>query len=238
MTTLFRIAISAGSFLVLLWLPAFGQADKGAAIASLSSQLDGENAAKAEALQTISATDEQAGPKLKEVKLWNDQLTGMKPQIDYVVEKRKRHDADAAVVNQKVSAHNANCHGTLPKPQFERCKGEEPYLQSQITRINNQKAQVDTEINNVRTRVKNIESRRDSLVSELQQIKSRQDAARARLATAEQRIAAITARLRQACNEGGSPEALAYCGQVDWDGARRGLTRPNLQPRPFSASPN
>lgn len=227
-----------GFLFVVLTSAAFAQANNAAVISNLSSQLDGQNAVKAEALQTISATDEQAAPKLKEIKVWDEQLTGLKPQIDAVVEKKRRHDADAGVVNQKVAVHNSGCTGTLPRPQFERCKGEEPYLNSQINRINSEKTQIDAEIGNVRTRVQNVESRRNVLVGQVQQLKASQDAARARLAAAEQRIAEITARLRQACNEGGSAEALAYCGQVDWDGARRGLSRPNLQPRPFSASPN
>lgn len=207
-------------------------------VQSLSAQLDSANSDKANALSAIGQANEEAAPKVKEIKLWDDELQKMKPQIDYVVQKRNRHNSDAAMVNQKVSAHNAGCHGTLPKPQFERCKGEEPYLQSQINRINTEKARIDSEANTLRGRIQNVENRRSSLAGQVQQIKARQDEAFNRLHQAEQRIAALTQRLRKACNEGPSPEALAYCGQVDWDGARKGLTRPNLQPHPFSATPN
>jgi chromosome segregation ATPase len=207
-------------------------------IQSLSAQLDSANTDKGSALTAISQANEEAAPKVKEIALWDGEMQKMKPQIDYVVEKRNKHNGDAAAVNQKVAVHNAGCNGTLPKPQFERCKGEEPYLQSQINRINAAKAQIDSEANGLRGRIQNIETRRSSLASQVQQIKARQDDAFNRLHQAEQRIAALTLRLRQACNEGPSPEALAYCGQVDWDGARKGLTAPNLQPHPFGATAN
>lgn len=237
MRLLLLVVSIATSCLVMTNAPAIAAASA-SEVQSLSAQLDSANSDKASALTAINQANEDAAPKMKEVKLWDGELQKMKPQVDYIVEKRKRHNSDAAVVNQKVATHNAGCHGTVPKPQFERCKGEEPYLQSQINRINAEKSQIDSEANTLGGRIKNIESRRSSLASQVQQIKTRQDEAFNRLRQAEQRIASLTQRLRKACNEGPSPEALAYCGQVDWDGARKGLTRPNLQPHPFSATPN
>jgi len=206
-------------------------------IASLSSQLNSANAEKASALSAISQADSDAAPKTKEVNLWNGEMNKIKPEVDYFVQKKQRHDNDAAVVNGKVHTHNAGCTGTLPRPQYERCKGEESYLQPQIDRINNEKRALDSERDTLMRRVNNIEARRDALVNDLKQIESRREAAMSRLKEAERRINLITGRLRTACNEGQSPEGLAYCGQVDWDGARSGLQAPNLQPRPFTATP-
>jgi len=236
-STYAAVARGAAIAVVVVFAPA-ALAGDAATIASLSSQLDAAHLEKANALSAMSAAEEDAAPKVKEIKLWNEQLAGYKPQVDAMVQQRNRHNADADAVNAKVAQHNANCAGKLPRPQYERCKGEEPYLQSEINRINNQKARLEGESKALLKRITDIENRRDSLLASLKQIESRYQSAKARLENAQQRIASITARLRTECASPNTPEGLSYCGQVDWDGARRGLTAPNLQPRPFTATPN
>ena len=213
-------------------------AGEGETIPNLSAQLASANADKAGALNAMNVAQEDTGPKIKERNLWDEQLNGLEPQIKAAVERRKNHNEDADRVNAKVSQHNAGCTGTVPRPTYERCKGEEPYLQSEINRINGNKARYDSESKALLKRVKDIEDRRNALNQSIQQLKAKYDAAKSNHDAAVRRIASITARLKSECAKERTAEGMAYCGQVDWDGARAGLPAPDLKPRPFAATPN
>jgi chromosome segregation ATPase len=205
---------------------------------NLSAQLNAAHLDKANTLNAMSVAQEDGGPKIKELNLWDEQLKGLTPQVEAIAQKRKHHNEDAAMVNEKVSQHNAGCTGTLPRPTYERCKGEELHLQSEINRIKNGKAQLSSERDSLLKRVKDIEDRRSALSQSIQQLKAKYDSAKSNHDDAVRRIASITTRLKADCTKAKTPEGMAYCGQVEWDGARAGLTAPDLKPRSFTATPN
>ena len=192
----------------------------------------------ADALTAANVAKKDALPKLKEIKLWNEQLTELQPQVNAIVQKLNQHNEDAERVSLKVAKHNADCSGELPDPLYERCKGEVPYLQSEINRISTQKTGIEAERTPLLRRINDIESRRNELVTLLEQIKARHDSARSKLDAAQDRIASITSRLKTECATPNTPEGLVYCAQIDWDGARLGLDAPILIPQPFTATSN
>lgn len=126
-----------------------------------------------------------------------------------------------AEVDAKVHAHNAGCSGTLPRPQYERCQGERPYLQSQIDKVDKNKVQLDGEFANLKKRADDIDNRRNELVEGLKAAKAESDRARARHAEVQERIDTLVRQLKNECQNAGSSEAAVHCGQVNWDGARR-----------------
>jgi len=207
-------------------------------IPELATQLDSAFKDKQKALNDVSLAAEEGAPKAKEIKLWDEEIGRIGPQLTQLNQRASEAAQDQAGVNAKVERHNAGCSGTLPRPQYERCKGEEPHLQSEIDRIKRKKAALESEYRPVANRYKDIVARRDALSKSLQEIGARYDAARARFDEASRRVASLTSRLRSECASQRTLEAAAHCGQVDWDGAKAGLGAPNLQPRPFSASAN
>jgi chromosome segregation ATPase len=236
-----RIASKAAPQILVLastLIITMAEAGDPATIASLSSQLNAAITETANALADMNAAEEDAAPKLKEIKLWNEQLDGYKPQVEAMVQRRNAHNVDADVVNQNVSTHNAHCSGTLPRPQYERCKGEESSLQGEINRINNQQARLETDRSTLLRRVTDIENRRDTLVTSLRSIKSTYDEAKSRFDAARSRIESLASRLRKECASATTPEAMAYCAQIDWDGTQQGLPARDLRPRPFTITPN
>lgn len=207
-------------------------------IPELATQLDSAFKDKQKALNDVSLAAEEGAPKAKEIKLWDEEIGRIGPQLTQLNQRAGEAAQDQAGVNAKVERHNSGCSGTLPRPQYERCKGEEPYLQSEIDRVKRKKAALESEYRPLANRYKDIVARRDALSKTMQGISARYDAAKARFDEASRRIASLTSRLRAECASQRTAEAAAHCGQVDWDGAKAGLGAPNLQPRPFSASAN
>lgn len=206
-------------------------------VAKLSALLDQAHVDEIHALNTITKANEEAHPKIQEVELWRGELVKLMPAAEEIANKVHQHNIDAQVVDQKVDTHNAGCEGEVPQAVYDRCKGEEHYLQHEIDRVREEMAQLAAERNDLQQRVGKIQTRRDQLVGEIGMIKQRADAAAVDLNTARQRVAALTARLRTACKDLSSPEGMSYCGQIDWDGARAGVPAPDLQPRPFTVEP-
>jgi chromosome segregation ATPase len=208
-------------------------------IADLASQLNAAVADKGAALNTIQTITENAAPVQKELKLWDGEIVKLQKDVEFRDARLAAHNADAAVVNDKVNAHNGRCSGTLPKPQYEKCRGEEPYLQSQINRIAESKRDIDQFAAELKRRGDPILARYGELGARMDRYEMDLDAAEARLKDAQARIESLTARLRAACKDETSREGMAYCGQVDWDGARPGLGTLPANPKPtWSARPN
>lgn len=228
-----RTTFFAGSLvlLALVVFPAFGQSSGDTAgIADLSAQLDSAVAAKAEAVNLLNYVAEAAPPVKKELNIWDEQIMVLQREVALRDAKLQHHNEDAAVVNEKVRVHNAGCTGTLPKPQYDRCKGEEPYLGSQIGRINTNKAQLDKEAADLKRRGDPIIDRHRELSAKMDKFKADLARAEAMLTDAQARINAATARLRAACKDNRTREAAVHCGQVNWDGAPRDVAPPPADP--------
>ncbi|MBI2445790.1 hypothetical protein HYV43_05360 [Candidatus Micrarchaeota archaeon] len=179
----------------------------------------------------INYVAENAPPVKKDLNIWDQQLLVLQGEIALRDAKLKHHNEDAAVVNEKMRVHNAGCTGTLPKPIYDRCMGEKPYLQTQIDRINNNRAQLDKENADLKRRVDPIINRRRELSAKMDKFRADRAQAEAKLADAQARIEAVTARLRAECKKTRTPEAAGHCGQVNWDGAPRNVAPPPANPR-------
>lgn len=223
------VAVASALLLACLSSPTVAQTS-GDRVASLSAELDSAIAARADALKTMSLADEKAAPMNKELKLWDEQAEAIKPQIGLYKAKLQYHQQMKAEVDAKVNAHNAGCSGTLPKPQYERCQGERPYLQSQIDKVHNSKVQLDGEFADLKKRADAIDKRRNELVDGLKNASAESQRARTQAADTQRRIDTLATRLRQECQNAGSREAMVHCGQVNWDGARRQVLPPPPDP--------
>jgi len=207
-------------------------------ITDLAARLEKANAQKADALGEMTIADEQEPMKKKEKTLMDEQLIKLEPQVAALEKKAEAQRADAANVNAKIKKHKEGCTGALPKPTYDRCQGERPYLTGEQTRIDKGAADLEKEKKPLLKQVVSITDRSNQLAKEIGKLQASRAAAKLNLAKAQKLIDALQPMLRKECAPPNTPEALAYCGQVDWDGARKGLQAPELKPKPFSATPN
>ena len=174
----------------------------------------------------------------KEYDIYADQLkTRIAPMVTNYNTQLNGHNQHAARVNAAVAAHNAVCHGTLPRPTFERCQGESPQLQRMIDGVNSAKRNLDGEkarIQGEQTRYKNA---MDPLSAKMKanfaiwtQDKARFDQLRAKIASAQ---TAILDRCKNASpSERNSPQFLKYCASFGFDNPN-----PNLKPLDEQTAP-
>ena len=88
-------------------------------------------------LQTEMSAKTSENERLKkEYDIYGDQLkTRVGPMISNYNARTESHNKYSQNVNNAVARFNASCHGTLPKPAYERCVGEKSQLQGMINRV-------------------------------------------------------------------------------------------------------
>jgi chromosome segregation ATPase len=206
-------------------------------IANLSAQLNSAKADKAAALSTVNYVTEAGRPIQKEIKIYDEQILILEKQLEQRDAKLQAHKADKAVVDAKVHAHNAVCHGELPKPQYDRCKGEEPYLQSQINRVNRNADQLGKEGEELKRRGNPIIERHRLLSDQLDNLRNTLAQAEKKIGDAETRIASLAAQLQKECKNAVTGEDFAHCGQMDFDGAEPYKRKAPADPSGFADPP-
>lgn len=174
----------------------------------------------------------------KEYDIYADQLKNrIDPMVRSYNSRLDTHNQHAARVNAAVAAHNSVCHGTLPRPTYERCQGENPQLQRMIDGVNSDKRNLESEkarIQGEQTRYKNA---MDPLAAKMKanfdtwtQTKARFDQLKAKIAAAQ---VALGNRCKDASPaERASPQFLKYCASFGFDNPN-----PNLKPLDEQAAP-
>lgn len=227
--------ILAGTLAILL-IARINEAQTGRSkIAELSAQLDGAVAAKAEAMAVVNYVAQTGAPIRKELNLWDEQLKSLEGAIQLRDAKLKAHKEDAAIVNEKVFAHNRACTGEVPKAVYDRCKGEEAYLQPQINRVNSNKKQLEDEAAALKRRGDPIIERHRVLSDKMDKLRADLAKAEIKLADAQTRIEKLTGLLKSECQNNPTREAQVHCGQVNWDGTPKVLPPPPDDPIDFGA---
>ncbi len=115
-------------------------------VAQLGSAMEGDKVTLV-SLQTDMNQKTSDNERLKEeYDIYADQLkTRIAPMVTNYNTQLNSHNQHAARVNAAVAAHNAVCHGTLPRPTFDRCQGESPQLPRMIDGVNSAKRNLDGE---------------------------------------------------------------------------------------------
>jgi predicted nucleic acid-binding Zn-ribbon protein len=221
--------------------PADAQELSAANIKTAQTGLAGARAEEAAAVKEISLVEESAAPKTKEQKLWNGEIEKLRPQYTAYDNAVTPHNADAAKQRAAVDKHNAGCRGTLPKPAYDRCKGEEGPLKAWGDRVHASKVGLDRRLADLNKRRDPILARAKALEAELAPLRARYNAAKIKLDQARQRVAKLEAWLQQArerCKNAKDLEALHHCNSVTWDGANPNLPPLGTPRPPLSATPN
>jgi chromosome segregation ATPase len=228
-----RFVILIGSGLTIMSpdiTSAQGDSAKVAAISGMAGELIAAKAQEAAEAGQMASLSEQAAPKNKEMKVWNDQIAPLKAAYTQINGSTATHNENAARQRAAVDRYNANCAGkTLPRPAFERCNGEKGQLAAWKGRVDASKAQLDGQKRQLDQKRDSILARARVLEGELGTIRTRYGESEKKFAQARQRISALTARLQSMCRSiptsTNLEEIKLKCGNVQFDGAN-----PNLPP--------
>ena len=174
----------------------------------------------------------------KEYDVYADQIkTRINPMVDSYNKRLESHNQHAAKVNAAVAAHNSVCHGTLPRPAYERCQGENPQLQRMIDGVNGDKRNLEAEKGRIQAEQARYKNAMDPLAAKMKanfdvwtRDKTRFDQLKAKIASAQ---AALGNRCKDATPaERSSPQFLKYCASFGFDNPN-----PNLKPLDEQAAP-
>ncbi|MGA2043679.1 MAG: hypothetical protein ABSG83_09930 [Roseiarcus sp.] len=211
-------------------------------ILQLPKALEDLKGAKADSAAAVSASqgaEQDAAPILKEHKLWEDQLTALKPKYDaYNKTDLPAYEGEVARYNPVADRHNATCPKVVnDNGQLARCQGEYAQLSAWKSRLDDHKAKLQQELAQLDKQRDPILKRSKELEDKFQPIKQRWDEANAKQQEAAKRIDALKARIAaayQLCRallaQPPQPdlskdvgEALHLCASVPFDNADSSL---------------
>lgn len=208
-------------------------------MADLSARLKAIQLTASDSLKAMTVASEDASPKLKEQKLWDQQVPALAERLKTLETAEADNNAAMGPLNVKIRQWNADCAGhPLTNAEAATCDDRARLLQREKAPLDQRKADIEGQALAVQRQFNSIHARWEALDGQVNGLHSQYDAARARYAASIAEIKQLQAIMRSRCDKRGSAEAMAYCGQVDWDGARLGLPPLTNPPPPFGATRN
>ncbi|HEV2530319.1 hypothetical protein [Phenylobacterium sp.] len=209
-------------------------------MAGMSARLDALHLIASESFGAMTRANEAAPPKLKEQKLWEEQAKPLGVRIKTLETDEATNNAAMVPLNLKIRQWNADCAGhPISNAQDAVCGDRMNLLQREKAPLDQRKLEIESQATAVMKQFTAIQTRWQTLDRELTALRAQYDAARARFDAATSEMTRLRLVMHDGCDKKRTPEAMAYCGQIDWDGAKHGLPPlPPNPPPPFGASRN
>lgn len=217
-----------------------GQTPAPDSMAAMSARLDALHLVASDSFGAMTRANEAAPPKVKEEKLWEEQAKPLGVRIKALESDEAINNAAMGPLNVKIRQWNADCAGhPLSNAQDAVCGDRMNLLQREKAPLDQKKLEIESQVASVMKQFNSIQTRWQTLDRELTALRGQYDAARARFDSATSEMTRLRVVMHDRCDKKPTPEAMAYCGQVDWDGAKRGLPPlPANPPPPFAATRN
>jgi hypothetical protein len=208
-------------------------------MAAMAARLDALHLVASESFKAMTQANEDAPPKVKEEKLWEAQAQPLGVRIKGLETDEANNNAAMVPLNLKIRQWNADCAGhPLSNAEDAVCGDRMNLLQRQKAPLDQRKLEIEAQARQVMKQFSDIQARWQMLDRQLTGLRKQYDLARARFDAATSEMTRLKAIMHHHCETKPTAEEMAYCGQVDWDGAKHGLPLLTNPPPPFAASAN
>jgi len=191
-------------------------------LTQLDTQLDGART-NAKAIETqIGEQEKEEANALKEQRLWKDQEKRVgqvvAPVLKAYLAKEKKYGAGVRKHETARQRVEGNCQGTLSRPVYERCQGEQQALDSWKGRLDAERRRLDRTNESIRDRIKPVREGLKKTNEKLASARKELSKLRGYLKGWNANIRELERKLANTCQKASTCEALKHCRTIRWDG--------------------
>ena len=158
----------------------------------------------------------------KELRLCNDQELRVTKAVElelkaYLVEE-KIYDAKLSKHEEARRRVEVNCKGTLSRPTYQRCLGEKQALDRWKGKLDAKRDALDLTNKSIRDRIKPVCEGKQNAKKKLENAQKELSKLRGYLKGWNAHIRGLRRKLKDACTQATTCEALKHCRSIRWDG--------------------